>query len=72
MKNKGILNEYYDFDSDSIDSMEIEDVRKPRLTLRHVNKMRKVRNMREVEKQQHNQLVQDMYGRPAQDDGGEF
>lgn len=72
MKNKGILNEYYDFDSDSIDSMEIEDVRKPRLTLRHVNKMRKVRDMREVEKQQHNQLVQDMYGRPAEDDGGEF
>lgn len=49
-------------DEDNYNKWDIDDTRRPRLTLRHLNKMR---NMRELAKTEHAEKVKDyksMYG----------
>lgn len=66
---KDILNEYYDPELDDHSKAELTDTRRPRLTLRHLNKLRKVRELRRMEKSTHKTFVQKMYGSSGEEGG---
>ncbi len=68
---KDILNEYYDPELDDYSKAELDDTRRPRLTLRHLNKLRKVRELRKMEKATHSEFVKQMYGSSGEEGGGE-
>lgn len=68
---KGILKEYYEPELDDYSKADLEDTRRPRLTLRHLNKLRKVRELRKMEKATHKEFVKTMYGAPPDEGGGE-
>ena len=67
---KGILKEYYEPELDDYSVAELEDTRRPRLTLRHLNKLRKVRELRKMEQATHKEFVKTMYG-SSDEEGGE-
>lgn len=46
------------------------DTRKPTLTLRHLNKMKKFKAMREIDNMRRSESMTLMYGAPADDMGG--
>lgn len=72
MSDKQLLNEYYDPEEDMLDIARASSTRRPRLTLRHLNKLRKVKELREMELAAHRTFVKDMYGSSAADEGEEF
>jgi hypothetical protein len=69
MKFKDVLNEYYYPEDDKLNQTKKDDTRRPRLTLRHLNKLRKVRELKKLELAAHKDFVKTMYGAKAE--GGE-
>ncbi len=67
---KQILNEYYEPEEDEYNKFSLDDTRRPRLTLRHLNKLRKVRELRRMEQAAHSDFVKDMYGSSGEEEGG--
>lgn len=67
---KQILNEYYDPEEDELNKARLSDTRRPRLTLRHLNKLRKVQELRQMELASHAEFVKTMYGAPPEEGGG--
>ena len=62
MKVKDILIEgYYDVEKDRYGVALIDDTRRPRFTLEHLNKLRKVREFRKFEKINRKSLWQNKY-----------
>ena len=65
MKVKDILIEgYYDAEKDRYNVALIDDTRRPRFTLEHLNKLRKVREFRKFEKIYRKSLLQQIYAPP--------
>lgn len=54
----------YDPVNDRLSRAELDDTRKPRLTLRHINKLRKMREAKKLDLKDERQLYQTMYGIP--------
>lgn len=48
----------------------MDDTRRPRLTMLHIQKLRKSRDAEKYEKAQHLNFLPDMYGQSAQQDTG--
>jgi hypothetical protein len=59
---------YYDPAADKLNKRELSDTRKPVLTLRHLNRLKKMRALRTLENMKREDLLAIMYGAPA--DGG--
>ncbi len=72
MDKKTILKEYYEPEEDLQNIARASDTRRPRLTLRHLNKLRKVKELRELELAAHKTFAKDMYGSAGEEDTGEF
>ena len=49
------------------DKWEIDDTRRPRLTLRHLNKIRKKRELAKAEYEEEQEANKEMYGRPSEE-----
>jgi len=64
MRSTDILNEYYDAENDDISNRKIDDVRKSRLTLKHINRLRKQREVHNVEHATRVERVKKIYARP--------
>ena len=60
--------EYQDASADGSQT-KMSDSRKTRLTLAHINKLRKMNDMRALEHAKEMQLIQQMYGASAQPEG---
>jgi len=52
-----------DANDDEYNKWEVDDTRRPRLTLRHLNKMRNMREMKQAEHNQETATFRQMYGR---------
>ena len=65
-----ILNENYWPEDDEHNKMEYDDTRRPRLTLRHLNKLRKIQELKKLEGEAHAEFVKKMYGTPPEEGGG--
>jgi hypothetical protein len=61
---------YYDPAEDKFNKRELNDTRKPTLTLKHLNKLKKMRALRTLEKLKREDLLAIMYGQPEEDSGG--
>lgn len=64
MKAKELLVEYYDPADDEQGIASIDDTRRPRLTLLHLQKLRNSRDVEKYETAQHLVDLPDMYGTP--------
>lgn len=71
MKKNEIINENYDMEDDEYMKAELSDTRRPRLTIRHLNKLRKLKDARGIEDQERSSFVKKMYGSSPPMEGGE-
>lgn len=65
MRSKDILNEYYDAENDDYNNRKIDDVRKKRLTLKHINRLRKQREVHKIEHATRLEKMKKIYAKPA-------
>ena len=64
MKASEMLVEFYDPADDELGKAHMDDTRRPRLTLFHLQKLRKSRDVESYEKAQHATFLPDMYSQP--------
>lgn len=57
-----MLVEFYDPADDDLGKARMDDTRRPRLTMTHLQKLRKSRDAEKYEKAQHLDFLPDMYG----------
>jgi len=67
-----IITENYFPEDDEHNKAEMSDTRRPRLTLRHLNKLRKIQELKTLEQEAHGDFVRTMYGAPAEGEEPEF
>jgi hypothetical protein len=60
---------YYDPSQDNVTARKLGDTRRPSLTLRKLNRLKKMRAMRTLEKLKRQDLLAVMYGQPEADQG---
>ena len=65
-----IATGYYDPAEDKVTKRELNDTRKPKLTLKHLNKLKKMRALRMLEKLKREDLLDIMYGGSGEEEGG--
>lgn len=58
------LFEFYSPEEDETDIAHQSDTARPRLTLRHLNSLRKMRDAKDVDDATHLELVQSVYASP--------
>lgn len=61
---------YYDPNTDKLNGRTLSDTRKPKLTLRNINKLKKMRALQSLESLKRQDLLGIMYGQPEADQGG--
>lgn len=64
------LNEFYNPEEDKLDHRSPEDTRKPVLTLKELNKLRKYREIKKAENIDRKDFIRTMYAQPAASAGG--
>ena len=60
------LKESYDATLDEYTVADIDETRRPRLTLKHLNRLRKMRELKKVEMEQRENFYNIIYGRPTE------
>ena len=65
MRSQEFLLEYYDAEDDEYNNRQIDDVRRSRLTLKHINRLRKQREVHNVEHASRMERVRKIYAKPA-------
>ena len=66
MKFQEVLKEYYDASDDEYSKVNIDDTRRPRLTLEHLNKLRKMREINAVEQAERQKFFKTIYAKPSE------
>ncbi len=61
MRSNEFLVEYYDAEDDKYSNRQIDDVRRGRLTLKHLNRLRKQREVHAVEHANRLERIQQVY-----------
>jgi hypothetical protein len=67
MRSNEFLLEYYDSEDDEYGNRKIDDVRRSRLTLKHLNRLRKQREIHNVEHASRMETVQQIYQSAGQE-----
>jgi hypothetical protein len=67
MKSTEFLTEIYDENDDNYTIVDIDHKRRPRITLRHLQKLRKTRSIEDLEQKQRIDDVAYIYGRPDEE-----
>jgi hypothetical protein len=70
MRAKDLLVEFYDPADDELGKAKLDDTRRPRLTMLHLQKLRKSRDAERYEKAEHINFLPDMYGTPPAESAG--
>ncbi len=66
MRDAEFLKEYYDAEDDKYNNRQIDDTRKARLTLKHINRLRKQREVHNIENATRTQRIKKIYAKPVQ------
>ena len=66
MRSTEILKEYYDAEDDNYNNRQADDVRKSRLTLKHINRLRKQREVHNIEHANRMERIKKIYAKPPQ------
>jgi len=64
VRSTDILNEYYDAENDDYNNRKVDDVRKQRLTLKHINRLRKQREVHNIEHATRVERIKKIYAKP--------
>jgi hypothetical protein len=67
MKSIEFLTEIYDEKDDNYTVVDIDHKRRPRITLRHLQKLRKTRSIEDLEQKQRIDDVAYIYGKPDEE-----
>lgn len=67
MKSREFLKEFYDEGDDNYTVVNIDHKRRPRITLRHLQKLRKTRSIEDLEQKQRIDDVSYIYGQPDEE-----
>ena len=70
MQGNEFQGEYYDPSSDEFEKASFNKPRGPRLTLRHLNKLKKMRAAKDLEDLIRADFMEIIYGAPAEEAGG--
>ena len=70
MLARELLVEFYDPANDELGKAKMDDTRRPRLTMTHLQKLRKSRDAERIEQAQHLNFLPDRYGVSAQAEQG--
>jgi hypothetical protein len=70
MRAVEMLVEFYDPADDTLGQAKMDDTRRPRLTLHHLQKLRRSRDAEKYEKIQHLDFLPNMYDTSEQSEGG--
>lgn len=70
MRAREMLAEYYDPADDELGKAHMDDTRRPRLTMMHLQKLRKSRDAEKYETEQHLSFLPDMYGSAPEPSSG--
>jgi hypothetical protein len=62
LKARELLVEFYSIEDDKAAQFDYDDTRRPRLTLRHLQKLRKAKDAEMLDKAEHLAFVPTMYG----------
>lgn len=62
MKSREFLKEFYEQENDEYTTINIDHKRRPRITLRHLQKLRKTRSIEELEQKKRINDVSVIYG----------
>lgn len=65
MRGHEFLREYYSEQNDKYTVVQIDHQRRPRITLRHLQKLRKTRSIEDLEQKQRIDDMSYIYGQPA-------
>lgn len=57
------LREYYEAADDSVNTLQIDDTRRAKITLKHLNKLRKKRELDKLEDQERVASLGNIYGK---------
>jgi hypothetical protein len=68
----GIINEYYDARNDRFNQDSLDNTRRVHLTLRHLNKLRKKRELNKLENEIRKQRLEFIYGSGEGDEGSDL
>lgn len=60
------LREYYEAEDDKINTIKIDDTRRAKITLKHLNKLRKKRELEKLENQERLDNLGAIYGKSAE------
>ena len=69
LEDNDILSGYYNAAEDEVNVRKLSDVRKPTLTLLHVNRLKKMRALKKLETLKREDLLGILYG-PGEPQGG--
>lgn len=75
MKASDLLCEFYEPSEDEHFKRELSDTRRPKLTFKHLQRLRKYKDVKAAEKAEHLDFVKQMYKTPPPEEnslGGEF
>ena len=61
---------YYTPEDDKYSQLQLDDTRRPRITLAHLNKLKKMRAARQLENLVRRDVLELIYGAPAEEAGG--
>ena len=64
MRDVEFLKEYYDAEDDNYNNRKIDDTRKNRLTLKHLNRLRKQREVHNIEHATRVERIKKIYAKP--------
>jgi len=70
LRAKQLLVEFYDSEDDEHFKREMSDTRRPKLTMKHIQKLRKYKDRKNMEKAEHLKFVQTMYATPDPEEEG--
>jgi len=62
--------EYYTQSDDKYEMANLKDTRKPRFTLKHLNKLKKMREAQDLENLIRADFLEIIYGAPPENNGG--
>jgi hypothetical protein len=68
MRGREFLKEYYEEERDDYTVVNIDHRRRPRITLKHLQKLRKTRSIEDLEQKQRIDDVAYIYGQPESDE----
>jgi len=64
------LNEFYNPDADSINKYDLDDTRKPKLSLENLNKLKRIKLFKKSEMESRKEFVQKIYKKQDPNAGG--